>query len=150
MINVGTLISDNRSRYSTSFKLPSTTNSPSDPHISRYTSHAVPVFRAQRVIVRIGPVLIQVREIPLPPSQFRVFLGIPAVLPDFALSEQARSLQSGYAFSILRIHSRFYPSQGFIQFLRARKRAPENQVRQILLVFQRISLYERPAERMPQ
>src|SRR3974390_2579902 len=48
MINVGTLICGSRSTYSTSFRLPSITNSPPEPHISRYMPGVLHLRRPAR------------------------------------------------------------------------------------------------------
>ncbi len=103
-----------------------------------------------RIVIRIRPRAVKKLEIPVAPRQRLVLGRVAPVLPRRALVKQAGLLQLIQPRQFVRRHLRLLARQHFVHLARGSKGAVEDQVVQVLLVLERVSLRQHAAAAVSQ
>ena len=118
------------------------------PHLAIQIPRSVAGYR--RVVIRVRMILIKVRKISPAPRRNHVLIRVTVFLVFLAVPIQPSFLVAINFFAHFRRRRRFHPRQHLIHPRGARKCAAQNQMAQIILIFQRIRLRQHASVRMSQ
>jgi hypothetical protein len=100
------------------------------------------------IVVGIRVMLIEIREVSIAPRQLGIFIGIAVLFPVFAFAKEAGFLKIVQLGQRISRHGILLFRQNFVHLAGRVERATQNQVCEVLLILESISLRQHAAIRV--